>query len=172
MKVYRYGCAIAFVAVVVMACDVLAQAPQTSALQSITISGDLAKPISFTVAELKAMPRAPMKVTDEKGRTAAYDGVLLAEVLSRAGAAVGSTLKGKALSSYVVVTARDAYQVVFSLAELDPSMGDSNVLLADTMDNAPIPAAQGPLRIIVPHDKQSSRWVRQVEKIEVVQLRK
>ena len=170
MKIYRS--AVVFIAVLAMACVVVAQTPQTSALQSITISGELAKPATFTIAELKAMPRAPMKVTDEKGRTAAYDGVLLAEVLSRAGVAAGSTLKGKALSSYVVVTARDAYQVVFSLAELDPAMGDSNVLLADTMDGVPISAAQGPLRIIVPHDKQSSRWVRQVEKIEVVQLRK
>jgi hypothetical protein len=113
-----------------------------------------------------------MKVTDEKGRTAAYDGVLLAEVLSRAGVAAGPALKGKALSSYVVITARDDYQVVFSLAELDPAMGDSNVLLADTIDGVPISAAQGPLRIIAPRDKQNSRWVRQVAKIEVVQLRK
>ncbi len=162
-------CGIGLIAVLLMACVVVAETPQTSA---ITISGDLAKPVTFTVAELKAMPRAPMKVTDEKGRTAAYDGVLLADVLRRAGAAAGPTLKGKALSSYVVITARDDYQVVFSLAELDPAMGDSNVLLADTMDGAPISAAQGPLRIIVPHDTQSSRWVRQVERIEVVQLRK
>ncbi|MCM3879102.1 MAG: molybdopterin-dependent oxidoreductase [Vicinamibacterales bacterium] len=146
------------------------QAPSVAA--TMTIAGDVAKPQTLSVAELKAMPRTSMKVTDEKGRAAAYDGVLVAEILRRAGATMGPALKGTALSAYVVVTARDAYQVVFSLAELDPAVGANDVLLADTLDGHPIPDAQGPLRIVVPREKENSRWVRQVEKIDVVQLRK
>lgn len=155
----------------VLVCGLAAQ-QQPPAAPSVTIGGDVAKPMTVSVADLKAMPRTPMKVTDEKGRTAAYDGVLVTQLLRRAGAANGATLKGKALSTYVVITARDAYQVVFSLAELDPAMGDNNVLLADTMDGAPISDAQGPLRVIAPREKENARWVRQVEKIDVVQLRK
>ena len=149
-----------------------AQAPPVGTQQTLSVTGDVVKALALTPADLKAMPRSPMNATDERGRTAAYDGVLLSEVLRRAGVSNGESLKGKALSTYVLISARDAYQVVFSLAEIDPAVTDSSILLADTMDGHPIPEAQGPLRIIVPHDKQGSRWVRQVEKIEVVHARK
>ena len=40
----------------------------------------------------------------------------------------------------------DGYRVVFSLAELDSGIADSEVLVADTMDGAPLGDKQGPLR--------------------------
>ena len=44
-----------------------------------------------------------------------------AVVLVRAGAPVGKNLRGNALATYVVAKAHDGYQVVYSLAELDPN---------------------------------------------------
>ncbi len=136
----------------------------------LVVTGDVASPLSLSIADLKAMPRVTKTVTDERNRTATYDGVLLGEIIRRAGVPMGEALKGKALGTYVLAKAKDGYQVVYTVSELDPAMTDGDVLLADTIDGKPIPDAQGPLRIIVPHDKLGARWVRQVERIEVVQL--
>jgi len=42
------------------------------------------------------------------------------------------------MTSYVVAEAEDGYRVVFALAELDSGFLDSEVVVADTMDGAPI----------------------------------
>src|SRR5689334_8298958 len=65
----------------------------------------------FTRDDLARLP--PHSVTvQEHGKSIKYDGVLLRDVLARAGAPFGEQLKGKALSSYVLATARDGYAVV------------------------------------------------------------
>jgi DMSO/TMAO reductase YedYZ molybdopterin-dependent catalytic subunit len=153
---------------IVAATAVVALHAQQTALQ---VSGDVATPLSVTMADLKAMPRSPMRVTDEHGLTANYDGVLVGELLKRSGVPMGEALKGKALASYVVVTAKDGYRVVFTVAELDPAMTGSDVLLVDTMDGKPLTDAQGPLRLVVPHDKTGARWVRMIERLDVVRLK-
>jgi len=55
--------------------------------------------------------------------------------------------------------------VVFSLAELDSGIVDSGVIVADTIDNAAIPAKIGPFRLVAPHEKQPARWVRMLKSI-------
>jgi len=97
-----------------------------------------------------------------------YEGVLLEDVLHRAGAMQGDQLRGLALSMYVVAEAADGYRVVFSLAELDSAFSESDVLIADTMDDAPLNATIGPLRLVAPHDKRPARWVRMLKSIKVV----
>jgi hypothetical protein len=56
------------------------------------------------------------------------------------------------------VRSGDGYEIVFSLAELDPGFTDRVVLLADRMDGRPLPAALGPFRLIVPGEKKHARW--------------
>ena len=41
-----------------------------------------------------------------------------------------------------------AIRYYFSLAELDPSIADKNIIIADKVDGKPLPEAKGPLRII------------------------
>jgi DMSO/TMAO reductase YedYZ molybdopterin-dependent catalytic subunit len=101
-----------------------------------------------------------------------YEGVLLGEVLSRAGAPVGADLRGNNVASYVLASARDGYQVLFSLAEVDPAFTGSQIIIADTIDGKPLFDYQGPLRIVAPGDKRGARSVRMLERIEVVRLRK
>ena len=71
------------------------------------------------------------------------------------------------VTSTVLVEAVDGYRVVFSLAELDPTLTDRVILLADTKDGQPLPSREGPFRIIVPGDKLPARWVRQVKSVTV-----
>jgi hypothetical protein len=128
-------------------------------------------PLSLTLADLKAMPRTRLEVKDE-GRTVVYEGVLVGEILKRAGSPVGPEMRGNAISSYVLASASDGYQVVFSLAELDPAFTSNDVIVADTIDGKPLFAYQGPLRIIAPKDARAARSVRMLQRLDVVRLKK
>ncbi len=81
-------------------------------------------------------------------------------------------MRGKALASYVLAEAKDGYQVVFSLAELDPVFTESQILLADKADGKPLTGALGPFRLIAPKDKRGARSVRMLTRLDVVLLRK
>jgi DMSO/TMAO reductase YedYZ molybdopterin-dependent catalytic subunit len=91
----------------------------------------------------------------------------LAAVLERIDAPLGQRLRGPALRSYVVVRAADGYAVVLSLAEVDPAMRQSTIIVADRADGQPLPADDGPFRLVVEGDTRPARSVRQVTAIEV-----
>jgi len=56
----------------------------------------------------------------------------------------GEALRGRALSSAVVVTGADGYRAVFGIAEFDPAFTDRVAILADRKDDAPLPANAAP----------------------------
>ena len=89
-------------------------------------------------------------------------------MLKLAGSAQGEHLRGAAMATYVLVEAADGYRVVFSLAELDPGIQDSNVLVADKVDGHALDSKVGPLRLVAPLDKRPARWVRMVQSIRVI----
>ena len=84
----------------------------------------------------------------------------------------GEKLRGAALATYVMAGADDGYRVLFSLAELDSGIEDSDALVADTLDGNPIPDQVGPLRLVFPHDKRPARWVRMLNSLTVVKVPK
>jgi DMSO/TMAO reductase YedYZ molybdopterin-dependent catalytic subunit len=143
-------------------------AAQDTALQ---ISGDVKRPMGFTAAELARMPQSKYQFNDGD-KEVVYEGVAIAEVLQKAGAINGELLKGKALSSYLIATGLDGYQVLFSLPELDPFFTDHTPLIALRMDGKPLASKDGPLKLLIPNDKAFPRWVRQLVKLELVQLKK
>ena len=93
-------------------------------------------------------------------------------MLARAGAPLGRELRGKALATYVLAKARDGYQVVFGLAEVDASFANEPILIADKRDGKPLFGYQGPFRLVCPNDKAGARSVRMLETLEIVRLRK
>jgi DMSO/TMAO reductase YedYZ molybdopterin-dependent catalytic subunit len=141
------------------------------AAPAVQITGDVKTPLTLTADDLGKMPRATVK-TMSNGMETVYEGVWLHEVLKRAGVPQGEALRGKALSSYVLASAQDGYQVAFSLGELDPAFIDNEILLADTANGKPLFGAQGRFRLVVPKDKPGARSVRMLTKLEVVQVRK
>jgi DMSO/TMAO reductase YedYZ molybdopterin-dependent catalytic subunit len=155
----------------ILALQVVGPAAQLPAGVVLHVSGAVSKPLALSLQDLAAMPRT--KVTaKEHDLTAIYEGVALAEILQRAGAPMGGLLRGKAMASYVLVTAHDGYRVVFSLPELDPdfTVVSKQIILADTADGKPLAEKAGPVRIVVPQEKKGARWIRMVESIEVVKL--
>jgi DMSO/TMAO reductase YedYZ molybdopterin-dependent catalytic subunit len=144
-----------------------AQEPATN----VQVTGAVKQPLMLSADDLARMPRAAVTTTSN-GMQTKYEGVWLHEVLKRAGAPQGETLRGKALAGFVLAEAQDGYQVVFSLGELDPAFIDNEILLADTANGKPLFGAQGRFRLVVPKDKPGARSVRMLTKLEVVQLRK
>jgi DMSO/TMAO reductase YedYZ molybdopterin-dependent catalytic subunit len=144
-----------------------AQTAPTSA--ELRISGAVSTPLVLTVADLKKMPRKTLSVVNPHDKkTETYEGVLLEEILRRAGVPQGEKLRGSSMAIYVIAEAEDGYRVVFSLAELDSGIMESEVIVADTMDGSPLAAKQGPFRLVAPHDKRPARWVRMLKTITVV----
>ena len=149
---------------------VFSQAPPPSI--TLSVSGDVSMPLTLKAEDLASMPRETVSVDDQDGTKVQYEGVPLREVLTRAGAPMGKQLRGKALASYVVAKARDGYQVVFGLGELDAGFGNAQIIVADKRDGKPLFGYQGPFRLVCPSDHAGARSVRMLETLEVVRLQK
>jgi DMSO/TMAO reductase YedYZ molybdopterin-dependent catalytic subunit len=148
------------------------QAPSAHApTTSLAIAGDVPHPLTLDLAALRAMSRHMVTVR-EHDVTHTYDGVLVGDLLARAGAPLGDRFRGPAVSTYVLATASDGYEVVYSLAELDPAFTHSEVIVADTVDGGPLDATTGPLRVVVPGDVRPARSIRMLQRLEVVQIKK
>jgi hypothetical protein len=151
----------------------VAQAPAPESAPAIlNVKGDLPTPLTVSAEDLTKMPREKASVAEQDGTKVEYEGVLLREILTKAGAPLGKQLRGKALASYVIAKARDGYQVVFALGELDTAFGNEQVLVADKRDGKALFGYQGPFRLVCPNDKAGARSVRMLESLELVRLQK
>ncbi|MET0581219.1 MAG: molybdopterin-dependent oxidoreductase [Pseudoxanthomonas sp.] len=126
-------------------------------------------PVSVPLDEatLAALPRTPVVATAH-GKTLNCAGVRLSALLTHAGVLSAEPLRGPALADYVLVTARDGYRAVYSLGELEPTLGNNDVVLVNRCDDQPLSDDSGPLRLIAPEESRPARWVRQVQSITVV----
>lgn len=133
------------------------------------IGGAVETPLTLTTADLKKMPRKTLAVTNPHSqKKETYEGVSLEDLLKKVGVPSGEQMRGPAMATYVVFEAADNYRVVFSLAELDSGILDSEIIVADTMDGAPLPEKVGPFRLVAPHEKRPARWIRMLKSITVV----
>lgn|SRR5450755_4633896 len=144
----------------------------TSAQTVLTIQGDLPSPLTLKAEDLAQMPRETVTVQDQEGGQIKYTGVMLREILTRAGAPLGKELRGKALATFVLAKAKDGYQVLFSLAEVDAQFGNEQIIVADQRDGKALFGYQGPLRLVCPADKAGARSVRMLQTLEIVRLQK
>ena len=132
---------------------------------------DAAPPMTIAAKDLADLPRHTAVLNDH-GKQISYEGALMHDVLARAGIDFSKGLHGKQLSSYVAALANDGYEVVYALAEFDPTVTDSGIILADKRDGLALAADEGPLRVVVPHDARPARSLKLLREIDVVQLKK
>jgi hypothetical protein len=140
----------------------MAQTPNAAVL---TIDGEVSR--TFTLAELRALPRVSVTAAEHDAAPARYEGVALAKVLEVAGLAMGTALRGPRLATYLLLTASDGYRVVFALPELDSAFTDRQVVIADRREGADLDARHGPLRVVAAGEKRPARWIRQLVRISV-----
>ena len=135
---------------------------------ALLVKGPTGQSISVTAMEISKLPHIEHRGKDHDGREHTYAGVPLVALLKQVGAPLGGQLRGKALANYLLVGATDGYQVVFALPELDSVFTKQVIFLADRRDGQPLPAEQGPYRIVVPQETKQARWVRQVTTLTVL----
>jgi hypothetical protein len=146
--------------VLLVACAVVAGFARGASTPLLEVSGDTHTRLVVGAAELAALPRAKISVSDQHGTRVVYEGVPALEILQRAGAPLGKELRGPNMTMCVVAGGSDGYQAVFALAEFDPAFTDQVILVADHRDGQPLNSREGPLRLIVPGDRRPARWVR------------
>jgi DMSO/TMAO reductase YedYZ molybdopterin-dependent catalytic subunit len=147
----------------------LALAGSQALAQDLTLRGLDGQTLRLAPAQIAALPHVSLTVTVE-GKTNTYRGVALADLLSRVGAPAGKALRGPELRDVVLVSAKDGYTVGLALAETDALFRKDRVLLADSVDGAPLPEGLGPYRLVVEGDQRGARLARMVTTIELRRL--
>src|SRR5271170_436908 len=84
------------------------------------VEGAVKNPLALTAADLAQLPRSTAQF-ERDGETSTYEGVLLYDILVKAGVPLGREMPGKPMASYILATASDGYQVVFAIPEVDPA---------------------------------------------------
>ena len=143
----------------------ITKAQETAA--TVKITGEVSTPLEIKLPDLQQYNQAQIKYKDKDGNYHNYSGVVLADILQKAGVPLGKELHGKNLAKFVVAEGSDGYQAVFALAELDKGFTDRLVIIAVTIDGKPLSPVEGPFRIIVQDEKKQARCVRMVTAIKV-----
>lgn len=124
------------------------------------------KSATWTPAQLSAMPQTTVTVYNEHTKAnEIYTGVPLIDLLTKLG--VPATPHGKELRLYLVAVGSDDYEAVYAVAEVNPSLHDATVIVADTENGKPL-ASDGPLKLIDSREKRPARWVRNLAAVRVL----
>jgi len=133
---------------------------------ALEVEGGVQKTISQS--EFQKMPHQTLTVTNpHTKKLETYEGVLLRALLDQVGVPSGEKLRGPEGRDYIVVSAKDGYEVVLALEEIDPMFQQNQVLVVDTLDGKPLDDQHGPLQLVVPEDQRPARWLRMMSKISV-----
>jgi DMSO/TMAO reductase YedYZ molybdopterin-dependent catalytic subunit len=136
--------------------------------QILSVSGEVTTPLELKKEDFAAYKPVTHKVKDRDNKEHEFKGVALIEILEKAGVTTGGKLRGENLAKYILIKAADGYEVVYSLPEIDPEFTDQVIMVATEKDGQPLPAGEGPFRIITPNDKKQARWVREVRSIKIL----
>ena len=143
---------------------------------SIEIAGALPQSGKLSLADLKKLA-VTKAVWKSRGEEHQVTGVGLDKVLAKFGfepGAMGKDVpkqdKRRGWRKVVVATAHDGYAAVLSCAEIFEDMGATRALVVWEVDGKPVPADRGPLRLVVLTDKEPSRSIHGLAKLEVVDL--
>ncbi|QTE34912.1 molybdopterin-dependent oxidoreductase [Mucilaginibacter gossypii] len=134
----------------------------------VKVTGEVTNPLTIGPAELQQYKQTTVTRKDKDGKAHLYSGVIVSEILTKAGVTLGADLHGKNLAKYLLVEAGDDYRVLFALAELDKAFTDRMIILADKVDGQPLAPADGPFRIIVQDEKKPARCIKQVIAMKVM----
>jgi hypothetical protein len=142
----------------------------------IEISGALPQKGKISLEDLKRIG-VTKTVWKSRGEEHEVTGVGLDKVLAKFGfepGAMGKDVpkqeKRRGWRKVVLATARDGYAAVLSCAEVSEEMGATRALVVWEVDGKPLPADRGPLRLVVLTDKEPSRSIYGLAKLEVVDL--
>lgn len=153
--------------------------PRPSATQAaeLRIDGECTRS-SLSIEKLRELGAKDVRWTTE-GVVREFKAVSLESILRSVGIVPGEMKESLPPSDKragwkfaVVATAGDDFQAVFSVAELYQDMGRTEAYVAFEEGGKPLDPSIGPLRIIVPSDREGSRSIRHLERLTLVDLRR
>ena len=137
----------------------------------LTVRGLDGKSITVTPDDLAAMPHETVSVYNEHSKlNEKYSGVPLTELLSKVYVPLGEKVRGKLFMIAVVAEGTDEYSVLYSLAEVDPSIHTGDVIVADSVDGKKL-AKDGIFKLVSTEEKRPARWVRNLNAISAIEVR-
>lgn len=138
------------------------------AATAFTVDGAVKQTLTLTAADLRTMPAVTIEVSYEaqgKIQKSRFTGVLLLDVLNRAGVVDGAGKAGR-FRRVADIAAGDGYAVAVALGEIEPNLEAKQVVVAYLRDGTAV-APAGSVRLVVPGDKHGARSVRDVVRITV-----
>ncbi len=118
--------------------------------------------LKLSVAEMAGMPQKEITVVNgHSGKEERYTGVLLSDVLVKAGAKLGK----ETLHGYVVAKGTDGYWVLYSGEEISPALHSGDVLVATAVNGQPL-LGDGAVKLVSSEDKKPERWVRNLTEVD------
>ncbi|GAA2812356.1 hypothetical protein GCM10010441_41300 [Kitasatospora paracochleata] len=131
------------------------------------IHGRLEEPVELTVAQLRELPAHRVQVSfDCLGsgeQRHGFEGPKLWDVLCAARPRVDLSGRKQRLRFLLTVTGADGHCAVLSWAEIDPEFGGQQILLATSIDGAPLDEA-GP-QLVVPADHCGARYISAITEV-------
>lgn len=127
--------------------------------------------ITLTPEEFAALPHKTVSVFNSHSKTnEKYSGVPLTDLLAKVGVPVGEQVKGKLFLTGVVAEGTDHYEVLYALAEVDPSVHAGDVIVADAIDDHKL-ENDGAFKMVSTEEKRPARWVRNLTSITVIEVK-
>jgi DMSO/TMAO reductase YedYZ molybdopterin-dependent catalytic subunit len=140
--------------------------------ESFRVGGDVEKARDWTVARMQSELSGNVQTVryTMKGEEHTAKAVPLWALIEAARPHFDPQQKNHRVGFAIIVRARDGYTAAFSLAELAPDLGNAKVWLALDADGKPLPANDGPVRLIVPGDggEHYRRWIFAIQSITIV----
>jgi len=104
--------------------------------QQLTIQTDAGKQV-LDSADIGALPHVRVTASEHSSESVSFEGVTLKSILEKVGISFGASMKGKRLSSCLLVEAADGYRVVIALPELDPAFRKTDLISIPAGREAP-----------------------------------
>lgn len=138
-------------------------------LAELALTGDLARPVRLTVPDLLAWPQHRVRVGFECATSGTqhhrFAGPLLYDVLCDAGPGFDPVRRKDRLRFLIAVDGTDGHRALLSWAEIDPDFAHAPVLLAVSIDDAPLDR-HGP-QLVLPQDRCGARHISGINAIRL-----
>ena len=129
------------------------------------------KSITLSPEEFAALPHKSISVFNAHSKVnERYSGVSLPDLLAKVGVPLGEQVRGKVFMTGVIAEGTDNYQVLYALAETDPSIHAGDVIVADAVDGHKLDK-DGAFKMVSTEEKRPARWVRNLKSVTVIEVK-